>query len=941
MHEVLLERDDVLGAAEQALGTAALGRGRVLAVRGDAGAGKTSVLAAVEARADGFTVVRARGEEMETGLSFAVLERLLEALDPGGPAGPAEVQGPVLERSVPHVRALERLRRRATAPLLVVLDDLHWADADSLTAIAFLARRLTELPVLLLVGVRPWPGAAGGAVEALAASGYATVHDLGPLSPAAGHALLRAGAGGAEVSEQLARRVHEHCGGNPLLLSHVAAALGRGEDLLDATPGPPDRRRLLLRRFADLDADALALVRAAALLGVSFQPGVAVGLAGLADERAVGALDDLSRSGAIEADGPGQLRFAHPLLRQALYDDLAPGVRQRWHAAAFTELLRRGRSAEAAEHAVRADLAGDARAADVLERVGRAALSAGGLEVAVEHLEAAVRFLGDRAGVPLLLTLAEALCALGRVDEAARRCQDVLELPDVEWRSRVEALMLRGRCAYLTGEPDRGTSELHHAVELAAMHDEVAAIRPLLEQIVSTWMASGPGWALPLAVRAREIAIRSGDPALREAADIAWGDLAAETGDPEGRAATLSVARWLESPARGATLPIADLVSPLSPIYPFAHCALYVERFDEAAAAFDLAATRLAGAGAADASAVVEVFRSNLLLRRGRLQQALDAIDRAGRYGEFTAMTVPVIAAQRSLILTWMGRDGEALAAREAALHGGTPAWPIRNWIAWGDGLRALWAGDPAASVAFLEVERILAAAGVRELNHTPYAAHAVAAHLLAGRDDEARRIVGELELVAPRHPGRWPRHAAVLSRARIDERAGRTAEAQRGFDEAAALLTDVDLPLSRVEALLAAGALRRRDGRPSEARTSLAEARRLAEHHGARPLARLAADELRLAGGRRRRGNGDRDRLTPAELRVARAAAAGRTNAEIAASLHLSTNTVASHLKRVYLKLGIDGRRRLASVELPDDVAEAPPAGDVAPRGGASHSAV
>lgn len=928
----LLEREEVLGAAAQALGAAALGQGRVLAVRGDAGTGKTTVLRDVAARADGFTIVRARGEEMETGLSFAVLERLLEVLDPGGGDLPDRTPEPVLERSVPHVRALERLRRRATTPLLVVLDDLHWADPDSLTAIAFLARRLADLPILLLVGVRPWPGAAGGAVEGLAAAGHATVHDLGPLSPGAGHALLRAAAGEAEVSEQTARRAHEHCGGNPLLLTYVAAALRRGEDPLDGRAGPADRARLLLRRFSDLDADALTLVRAAALLGVSFQPSVALGLAGLADERVIGVLDAISRSGVIGSDGPGRLRFAHPLLRQALYDDLAPGVRQRWHAAAFTELVRRGRSAEAAEHAVRADLAGDQEAAEVLERVGRAALAAGGIEVAVERLEAAARFLGDRAEPALLLTLAEALCALGRVDDAAGRCDDVLQTPDVEWRSRVDALVLRGRCAYLAGEPDRGTTELHHAVELAAMHDEVAAIRPLLEQIVSTWMAAGPGRALPLAIRAREIAIRSGDPALREAADVAWGGLAAETGDQEGRGATMSVARWLSSPARGARLPTADLVSPLSPLYPFAHCALYAERFDEAAAAFDLAATRLSGAGAAGASAVVEIFRSNLLLRRGRLQAALEATDRAGRYGEFTAMTVPVIAAQRSLILTWMGRDADAVAAQEEALHGGAAAWPVRSWIAWADGLRALWAGDPAASDSFLEVERLLDAAGIREPNHTPYAADAVAAHLLAGRDDEARRVLRALEPVAARHPGRWPRHAVALSRGRIDERAGRAAEAQRGFDEAVALLAEVDLPLSRAEALLAAGALRRRDGRPVDARPHLAEARRLAEHHGAGRLAVLAAEELRLAGGRRRRGDEDRDRLTPAELRVARAAAAGRTNAEIAASLHLSTNTVASHLKRVYLKLGIDGRHRLASVELADDAAA---------HDGAPHSAV
>lgn len=172
----------------------------------------------------------------------------------------------------------------------------------------------------------------------------------------------------------------------------------------------------------------------------------------------------------------------------------------------------------------------------------------------------------------------------------------------------------------------------------------------------------------------------------------------------------------------------------------------------------------------------------------------------------------------------------------------------------------------------------------------------------------------------AARHPGRWPRHAVALSRARLAEHAGRSTQALAGFDEALEVLGDVDLPLTRAEALLAAGSARRRAGEPLRARPLLAQALRLAEEHGARPLATLARNELRLAGGRRRRAGEDRDRLTAAELRVARAAAAGRFNAEIAAGLHLSPNTVASHLKRVFGKLGISSRRELTVDRLPGE---------------------
>jgi DNA-binding CsgD family transcriptional regulator len=105
------------------------------------------------------------------------------------------------------------------------------------------------------------------------------------------------------------------------------------------------------------------------------------------------------------------------------------------------------------------------------------------------------------------------------------------------------------------------------------------------------------------------------------------------------------------------------------------------------------------------------------------------------------------------------------------------------------------------------------------------------------------------------------------------------------------------------------------------DSRPPLREAARLADACGARGLAEAAAGELRLAGGRRRSAPADRDQLTAAERRVAREAAAGHTNAEIARRLHLSENTVETHLKRVFAKLQIRSRRQLAGRDLGEDV--------------------
>ncbi|HEU0316119.1 MAG TPA: helix-turn-helix transcriptional regulator [Solirubrobacteraceae bacterium] len=137
-------------------------------------------------------------------------------------------------------------------------------------------------------------------------------------------------------------------------------------------------------------------------------------------------------------------------------------------------------------------------------------------------------------------------------------------------------------------------------------------------------------------------------------------------------------------------------------------------------------------------------------------------------------------------------------------------------------------------------------------------------------------------------------------------------------------------LPLERIETLLEWGAFLRRRGQLLRARPVLGEALAAAEVHGADWYSDVARAELGLAGGRRRRRREDRDALTTAEQRVARLAAAGLSNREIADQLWLSVNTVGSHLRSIYAKLGIHSRRELA-------VALLPPTADRVVRGSAA----
>jgi DNA-binding CsgD family transcriptional regulator len=298
----------------------------------------------------------------------------------------------------------------------------------------------------------------------------------------------------------------------------------------------------------------------------------------------------------------------------------------------------------------------------------------------------------------------------------------------------------------------------------------------------------------------------------------------------------------------------------------------------------------------------------------------LDAAVRAAEFSDLTPGVLPSAHVVRAEALLWLGRLDEAESYLRMVEEGPQQNWFIRLWTAHVRGLRLLWEGDERASDVLLEAEHVSRSAGIRNPNHIQWGGHAIAAHLAAGREADAVRLVDWLDERADTLSLRWPRFAAMIGRARLAERAGDDDGAEAGFRAAPGILDGVDLPLQRVEGLLAYGGFLRRHGRPVDSRAPLREAMHLAQASGAGWLAAAAAGELRLAGGRRRGPSADRDQLTEAERRVAQDAATGHTNAEIARRLHLSENTVETHLKRVFAKLEIRSRRQLAGRDLGDD---------------------
>jgi hypothetical protein len=495
----LWEREAAEAAVGEQIARVRHGQGSALFVLGEAGLGKTSLLkAACELAGDEIEVGLAGGHPLERALAFGMAHEAIGTLAGSGDAG-LDAAGAVLDNAAPFYRVLRWLQARER-PVLLALDDLHWADADSLRLFAFIARRSDRLPVALIGTLRPWPPEAAETVLGLFRDGQAGIERLEPLSRAAASTLLGELAAG-ELSETTNQRAWKLCAGNPLLIDVVARVLSGGEHLPElprSAAAPEFARTLLLTRFAGLEPAAIECARAASVLGTSFRPELAVIVAGLPEADVERALEALCRSGLIVAEDGPQMRFAHALFAEALYGDLPAPLRRRLHERAFHALVDADAEAEAAGHAGRAELIGDARACEVLTGVGRAALQAGAIATAVENLEAAVRAGGPAAGAPLRTMLADALVRQGRTNDALAVLDAVLSDATVDWVQRHHALRMQGNALLLSARIPEAEAALDGAIAVAVAHgaDELA-VEPLIDLALTAFLLQGPRAALP------------------------------------------------------------------------------------------------------------------------------------------------------------------------------------------------------------------------------------------------------------------------------------------------------------------------------------------------------------------------------------------------------------------------------------------------------------
>jgi len=322
------ERDGTLAAVGQLLSDARESHGGSLFIVGQAGLGKTTMVERAQALAvDQFDVGIGRGDASEATLPFGIIDQALRAL---GFKGPLAVRGSP-ERSGLDARAARcyaalQFLEEAPRPILLLLDDLHWADEDSLGLLSFLCRRIGGLPIAVIGTLRPWPAAALDTARRITKDGDATIDRLRPLTES-GAAELLSDRAGRRITPSSAHRAAELAAGNPLLLEQVALHIRQGK-------GIPELRGdaaavevgLLLPRFAGISADEMRYAQAASILGSRFRPAMASAIAELSQPDGDRALEALCRGGLFTAEATTLARFAHPMLRQVclLYTSPSP-----------------------------------------------------------------------------------------------------------------------------------------------------------------------------------------------------------------------------------------------------------------------------------------------------------------------------------------------------------------------------------------------------------------------------------------------------------------------------------------------------------------------------------------------------------------------------------------------------------------------------------------
>jgi DNA-binding CsgD family transcriptional regulator len=928
----LLERERDLAQICGCVGMAGEGEGCALVLEGPAGIGKTALVKVTfeQARQADMAILTTRCGELESNLPWGVVrgvfgpmlatasksERRMLFSDAAGLAGIAlgsdGVHTPA-RRADALGAALHGLywltaNLAATRPVLLAVDDAHWADKPSLRWLAYLAARLEGLPVLLVTTVRPGePGTPSGPIAAIARAGR--VIQPSPLTREATGTLVR-GTLGDEASMDLCESCHLATGGNPFLLRCLLGELLDRGELSDSesTESVTEIRseeisRATLARLGRLPAGARQLASAISVFGSSCSLDDAAAIAGLEDDAAIVAADALAAQGVIGESEP--LEFVHPIVRTAVYDEIPNHQRVRWHARAARLLDDAGAPVdEIAVHLLPLAPSGDAAVVAVLGSAATAALAAGAPEYAVQFLSRALAEpppARDRVAILRELGTAEASlqrpAAVDHLQEALSLSSQPSERAEIA-RELAVPLIHSGHMTEAVDLLERATGELvdvDRELRLELEADIIGARRlhprmreAALERIQDLRAARLEGRTFGERVALSAVALEPGSPPGKAAESIECAERALGNGRLLAEAGVESPAFWYAATA----LILADA-------------------FERADRVLDSAHSEARAQGSTVGLSLGFAFRALLRYRTGQLadaeadaRQALD-ISPSGRWAASVYALMFLIE-----ILLERGRAEEAAeAVAESGLDNDeTPLLPLLL-VRHARGRLNLALGNAAAGLADMRTAAAELESGAFPPQLWPWrSTHALT--LAAAEDGEEARRLADQELQLTRSfEARGPLGISLRVRGLVEPGAADLVLLQ----EAVAVLRGSGAVLEHGRALVDLGAALRRAGRRPDSIVSLREGLGLAHGCGATALAARAREELVTAGARPRRDAlHGRDALTASELRTARLAAEGRTNREIAQALFVSVRTVETHLTHTYQKLGIPSRDEL-----------------------------
>lgn len=935
----VIERDRELERIESLLAQAGDGEGATLLIEGAAGLGKTSLLdlACEAAEGSGMRVLRARGGELEREFGFGVVRQLLtpllRAADDGErrellagaarlAAGPLGMDldtkaGPPSPGSDLHGLYWLCANLCDRGPLALAIDDLHWTDEPSIRVLAHLARRAAEHPLAILAVSRP---VAADDRAARALSGlWSEALRLDPLSEDAVGRLIREELQ-ADAEREFCAAAARATGGNPFLLATVIAALrvdgiparsaevGRLPELASETA-----TRTILTRIGRVGPDAIAVARALSILGGDAELRRIARLAELTPEAATEALEGLRRAG-IATPAPG-LELSHPLVREAVEADLAEPASGLAQRRAARLLLEEGEPPErVAAHLAAAVPSDELWAVETLRAAAASALERGAPEPAVDLLERALAEPpppSERG--PLLAELGEALARAGREEEAIRALIEGAELTE-EPTARARVALALGPLVYTETFGPEALAALREAHELLGDGDPELAARLEVSIAHARHMEGEPAtvWGVPLEAAAQGAL----SPASRATCLSTIAYAAAATGSKPAVEVIRLASEASEHARLESIVRTAEGASPLPPIT----IALAISGRPSAALPLLDDAIDAASTGGDPATfAFFSTIRARTHLAAGATGLAeVDAW--AGLSAAETAPGgVPVALGSLLLALVERGRIEEA--QREVAARSTLAADKFDRLqdFALLHGRASLRLAEGRAADALADSLRLgewLVAVGLSNPAYSHWRSSAARAHIALGEAEPARRLAAE-ELDLARQFGA-PREIGIALRL-----LGLLEGDERGLSrlsESVSTLEESEAKLELARSLAEQGAALRRAGQRRESRKPLRRGLDLAWRCGAAPLAERAREELRAAGGRpRREPLSGPDSLTPSERRVARLAADGRSNREIAQALFVTRRTVEGHLTAAYRKLMIDSREELAAA-LGDD---------------------